>query len=209
LKGQNTGYMVREGALLMDEKGQGTLEYALILALVAIVAIAALAYLGSQLRGVFYGLVEVLLNNCESAPESVHDYSGPLPPGASTGEFRWPTEGRITQRSWHCHHAVDIANSEGTPIYAAESGCVVFAGWLKSGYGNTVVINHGDFQTLYAHLSSISDDVKPVGGDCRWVEKGQRVGLMGNTGHSTGSHLHFEIREGSELHDPLEFVSPP
>jgi murein DD-endopeptidase MepM/ murein hydrolase activator NlpD len=196
--------MVREGALLMDEKGQGTLEYALILALVAIVAIAALAYLGSQLTGVFYGLVEVLLNNCESAPESVHDYSGPLPPGASTGEFKWPTEGRITQRSWHCHHAVDIANSEGTPIYAADSGRVVFADWMKSGYGYTVVINHGQFQTLYAHLSDIS-----VGVDDPVTKDVTKIGEMGNTGHSTGSHLHFEIREGSQLHDPLEYVSPP
>jgi len=189
----------------MDEKGQGTLEYALILALVAIVAIAALSYLGSRLNSIFYSLTEVLLNNCESAPECVRDYGALSPQGAltGTGEFMWPTEGRITQRSWHCHHAVDIANSEGTPIYAADTGRVVFADWMKSGYGKTVVINHGDFQTLYAHLSSISVGV----GDS--VTKGvSKIGEMGNTGHSTGSHLHFEIREGSQLHDPLEFVSP-
>jgi murein DD-endopeptidase MepM/ murein hydrolase activator NlpD/Flp pilus assembly pilin Flp len=186
-----------------EQKGQGTLEYAITLALVAIVVIAALSYLGLQLRNVFYSLVEVLLSNCESAPECVRDYSGPLPPGISTGEFRWPTEGRITQRSWYCHHAVDIANSEGTPIHAADSGRVVFADRMKSGYGHTVVINHGEFQTLYAHLSDISVGVDDL------VTKGDGIGEMGNTGHSTGSHLHFEIREGSQLHDPLEYVSPP
>ena len=189
----------------MEEKGQGTLEYAIILALVAIVAIAALSYLGSQLRNVFYGLAEVLLSNCESVTESIYDYGGTLPGGAltGTGEFMWPTEGRITQRSWHCHHAVDVANSEGTPIYAADSGSVVVAGWKEGGYGYTVVINHGNgFHTLYAHLSVISVSVGES------VAKGQQVGLMGNTGHSTGSHLHFEIREGSQLCDPLEFTSP-
>jgi murein DD-endopeptidase MepM/ murein hydrolase activator NlpD len=189
----------------MDEKGQGTLEYALILALLAIVAIAALSYLGLQLRNIFYSLTEVLLSNCEAVTESIYNYGGTLPPGAlpGTGVFMWPTEGRITQRSWHCHHAVDVANSEGTPIYAADSGYVVVAGRKQGGYGKVVIVNHGNgFQTLYAHLSAISVSV----GDS--VNKGQQVGLMGNTGHSTGSHLHFEIREGSQLRDPLELVSP-
>jgi murein DD-endopeptidase MepM/ murein hydrolase activator NlpD len=190
----------------MDEKGQGTLEYAIILALVAIVAIAALSYLGFQLRNIFYSLTEVLLSNCESVTESIYDHGQTFPPGAPIGDkdFMWPTEGRITQRSWYCHHAVDIANSEGTPIYAADSGHVVVAGWRKGGYGYTVVINHGNgFQTLYAHLSDIKVNVGQN------VDKGDEVGLMGNTGHSTGSHLHLEIRKGSQLCDPLEFVSPP
>jgi murein DD-endopeptidase MepM/ murein hydrolase activator NlpD/Flp pilus assembly pilin Flp len=190
----------------MDEKGQGTLEYAILLALVAIVAIAVLSYLGFQLRNIFYSLAEVLLNNCESVPECVRDYGGSFPSWAQTGtgKFRWPTKGRITQRTWHCHHAVDIANSEGTKIYAADTGYVVVAGWLGGGYGKTVVINHGNgFQTLYAHLSVIRVQAN------RNVNRGDLIGRMGNTGHSTGSHLHFEIREGSQLHDPLEFVSPP
>ncbi len=189
----------------MDERGQGTLEYAIILALVAIVAIAALSYLGSQLRNIFYSLTEVLLSNCESVTESIYNYGGTVPPGTLTGagKFMWPTKGHITQKSWHCHHAVDIANTEGTAIYASDSGYVVVAGWEKSGYGKVVIINHGNgFQTLYAHLSVISVSVGQS------VAKGQRVGLMGNTGFSTGSHLHFEIREGSQLSDPLEFVSP-
>ncbi len=189
----------------MDQKGQGTLEYAIILALVAIVAIAALSYLGVQLRNVFYSLTEVLLSNCQSVTESIYDYGGTFSPGAliGTGEFRWPTKGHITQRSWHCHHAVDIANSEGTPIYAADSGYVVAAGWKQGGYGKVVIVNHGNgFQTLYAHLSVISVSVGES------VTRGQQVGRMGNTGHSTGSHLHFEIRKGSQLSDPLEFVSP-
>lgn len=196
-----------QGDLLMEgQRGQGTLEYALILALVAIIAIAVLAYLGSRLESVFASVAEVLLSNCEAVTDSVYDYSGAFPPGALAGteEFEWPTEGRITQKAWHCHHAVDIANSEGTPVYAADSGYVVVAGWKQGGYGKVVIVNHGNgFQTLYAHLSSISVS---VGGS---VTKGQQVGLMGNTGHSTGSHLHFEIRQGSQLRDPLEYVSPP
>lgn len=189
----------------MYDKGQGTLEYALILTLVAIVAIAALAYLGFRLESIFASLAEVLLSNCEAVTDSVYDYGGTVPAGAlsGTGSFRWPTDGRITQRAWHCHHAVDVANSEGTPIYAADSGYVVVAGWKEGGYGKVVIINHGNgFQTLYAHLSVISVSVGES------VAKGQKVGLMGNTGHSTGSHLHFEIREGNQLRDPLEFVRP-
>jgi murein DD-endopeptidase MepM/ murein hydrolase activator NlpD len=190
---------------MKEQKGQGTLEYALILALVAIVAIAALSYLGSRLNSIFASIMEVLLNSCESVPESVRDYGDIFPPGAPLGEedFIWPTTGRITQRAWYCHHAVDIANSEGTEIKAAASGYVVVAGWMSGGYGNTVVINHGNgFQTLYAHLSviNIAD---------RNVHQGDPIGQMGNTGHSTGTHLHFEVRQGSQLHDPLEFVSPP
>jgi len=189
----------------MHEKGQGTLEYAIILALVAIVAIAALSYLGSQLRNIFYSLAEVLLNNCQSVTEGIYNYGGTLPPGAlaGTGEFMWPTKGHITQRSWHCHRAVDVASAEGTPIYASDSGSVVVAGMQTGGYGKVVIVNHGNgFQTLYAHLSVISVSVGQS------VAKGQRVGLMGNTGFSTGPHLHFEIREGSQLRDPLDFVSP-
>ena len=189
-----------------EQKGQGTLEYALLLALMAVVAIAILSYFGFRLSNVYASMAEVLLSHCEAVTERVYEYSGPLPPGAleGTGEFKWPTEGRITQRAWHCHHAVDIANSEGTPIYAADSGYVVVAGWKPGGYGQVVILNHGHgLQSLYAHLSAISVSVGES------VVKGRQIGLMGNTGHSTGSHLHFEIRKGSQLCDPLEFVSPP
>lgn len=101
----------------------------------------------------------------------------------------WPTSGyRITQYySWK-HTGVDIANHIGTPIYAADAGTVTTVGYNRGGYGNQIIINHGNGkQTRYAHLSAF--DVK-VG---QKVAKGQYIGAMGSTGRSTGPHLHFEV----------------
>lgn len=94
------------------------------------------------------------------------------------------------------HTGVDLAASEGTPVRAANSGRVIFAGWNSWGYGYTVVLAHGPFTTVYGHLSSI------------YVSCGQDVGAgatiagTGNTGNSTGPHLHFEIRYNDQPQDP-------
>lgn len=94
------------------------------------------------------------------------------------------------------HTAVDLAGSEGTPVYAANSGRVIFAGWSSYGYGYTVVLAHGPFTTLYAHLSDIN-----VGcGDS--VSAGQQIAGSGNSGNSSGPHLHFEIRYQDVPQDP-------
>lgn len=88
------------------------------------------------------------------------------------------------------HNGVDLAADIGTPVYAADSGTVVFAGWHSGGYGNLVVIDHGNgFQTYYGHLSRIS--VRCAAG----VGAGQVIGAVGTTGNSTGPHLHFEIQQ--------------
>lgn len=120
---------------------------------------------------------------------------------SATGSFVWPGFGRITQPFRWYHKGVDIANHDGGAILAADSGTVVVAGWTNSGYGNHVIIDHGNgYQTLYGHLSVIS------------VVKGQRVargsviGQMGNTGRSTGTHLHFEIRTSGGNVDPLGYL---
>lgn len=117
----------------------------------------------------------------------------------ATGTWIWPAAGRITQpfRSWH--KGIDIANHDGGPILAADAGTVVIAGWPdNSGYGNRVVINHGNgFITLYAHMSRL--DV--VAG--QRVKRGDQLGMMGSTGRSTGTHLHFEIRATKGIIDPL------
>lgn len=89
------------------------------------------------------------------------------------------------------HTGVDLAADEGTPVYAAGLGTVVFAGWNNYGYGRTVVIAHGAHFTLYGHLSSI--DV----GCGQNVSSGQQIGRVGNTGRSSGPHLHFEIRDAA------------
>lgn len=97
----------------------------------------------------------------------------------------------------HMHSGIDLAGSTGTPVTAVHEGEVVFAG-NTSGYGNLVQIKHGDkINTLYGHLNSIS--VKK--GDK--VKQGQEIGRRGNTGHSFGSHLHFEIRNGESSNDTV------
>jgi murein DD-endopeptidase MepM/ murein hydrolase activator NlpD len=88
--------------------------------------------------------------------------------------------------SWHT--GVDLSAPPGTPVKAANGGVVIFAGWNSWGYGNTIVLSHGPFSTLYGHLSSINVGCGQV------VSAGQFIGGVGNTGNSSGPHLHFEIR---------------
>jgi murein DD-endopeptidase MepM/ murein hydrolase activator NlpD len=88
--------------------------------------------------------------------------------------------------SWHT--GVDLASSVGAPVKAANGGVVIFAGWNSWGYGNTIVLSHGPFSTLYGHLSSINVGCAQV------VSAGQVIGGVGSTGNSSGPHLHFEIR---------------
>ncbi len=124
----------------------------------------------------------------------------PIPGVVGEGNFIWPTNGHISQRSSWYHRAVDIANKSNPNIVAAQGGTVVTAGWSGGGYGNFVVINHGNgYQTLYAHMLNNSIVVRP--GDR--VSQGQKLGVMGSTGRSTGTHLHFEIKTDKGNLDPL------
>ena len=89
----------------------------------------------------------------------------------------------------------------GSPIKAAAAGKVIFAGW-KSVYGRTVIIKHPDGkQTLYAHTQKIL--VK----DQQMVKKGQKIATVGVSGNTTGPHLHFEVRIGDKVYDPLRYLS--
>jgi murein DD-endopeptidase MepM/ murein hydrolase activator NlpD len=113
----------------------------------------------------------------------------------------WPTQGhRITQYySWR-HHGLDIANKTGTPLYSSDAGRVQYAGW-SNGYGNNVIIDHGGGkQTRYAHLSKFYCNT----GDS--VAKGETIGAMGNTGWSTGPHLHFEVIINGTKYNPLNYI---
>ena len=114
----------------------------------------------------------------------------PIPGVVGEGNFMWPTSGVISQKySWY-HQAVDIANSSHPDIVASQGGTVVTAGWNAGGYGNYVVIDHGNgYRTLYGHMLNNSIAVKPG----QVVTQGQKIGVMGSTGRSTGTHLHFEV----------------
>ena len=118
------------------------------------------------------------------------------------GTFVWPAAGRITQGYSFYHKAIDIANRPGGPILAADAGIVTSSGWPDGGgYGNRVVIDHGNgFVTLYAHLSVVQVQIG------QRVNRGDVLGQMGSTGRSTGIHLHFEIRQGGALVNPLSLL---
>jgi murein DD-endopeptidase MepM/ murein hydrolase activator NlpD len=130
-------------------------------------------------------------------------YVGSAPKGApkGSGRFAWPTRGTLTQQFWSSHSGIDVANARGTPIYAADAGYVVLAGQDTWGYGNQIVIDHGNgYKTRYAHL----DRILVKAGDT--VKKNQKIGLMGSTGRSTGPHLHFEIIYNGVVRNPLGFL---
>ena len=118
-----------------------------------------------------------------------------------TSAYIWPTSGMITTYPVWYHMALDIANSANPPILASDTGTVTYAGCIAYGYGCHIIIDHGNgYQTLYGHLSSI--EVSPG----QAVNKSQRIGLMGSTGRSTGTHLHFEVRASGTLLNPLDFL---
>jgi murein DD-endopeptidase MepM/ murein hydrolase activator NlpD len=116
----------------------------------------------------------------------------------------WPVNGPVTSgfgmRWGRMHEGIDISASTGTPIWAAAAGTVIYAGWL-GGYGNLVVVDHGSgLATAYAHASAI---LVAVG---QGVTQGETVALVGSTGHSTGPHLHFEVRVNGVAVDPLLYL---
>lgn len=130
----------------------------------------------------------------------------PLPTKSATGTFIYPVVGaRLTSpfgyRWGSFHHGIDLAISTGTPIRASDGGTVVFAGWKNSVYGYTVEIDHGKgVLTRYAHASAVT------------VKKGQKVAQyqtiakVGNTGRSTGPHVHFEIRFDGVAANPMKYL---
>lgn len=123
-------------------------------------------------------------------------------PVAAFGEFRWPTQGTITQYYHRWHLALDIGNRTGTPIVASDAGQVVIAGWSPIGYGYRIVINHGNgWVSTYNHLSTFAVSV----GD--YVKAGEYIGAMGSTGYSTGPHLHFEVLYQNRFRDPLPLLN--
>ncbi len=127
-----------------------------------------------------------------------------------TGKYIWPVRGHIVQNfGWRMHPilrrrqyhtGLDIAIEYGTPILAADSGVVIFAGY-NGGYGKMLLIDHGSgFSTLYGHASALLVDKGQT------VVKGQIVAKVGTTGLSTGPHLHFEIRKNGTPVNPRDYL---
>lgn len=123
----------------------------------------------------------------------------------------WPARGRLTssfgmRRSpfgggSQFHYGVDIANSYGTPVYAAAGGQISYAGYRR-GYGNLIIIRHGyGFCTYYAHLSRFAVS------SGRWVSRGQVIGYMGRSGRATGPHLHYEVHVNGTAVNPARYMN--
>jgi murein DD-endopeptidase MepM/ murein hydrolase activator NlpD len=128
-----------------------------------------------------------------------------------TPPWDWPITGPVSSefgarsspygRSWEFHPGLDIRALSGTPVAAAGSGTIVYAGRMR-GYGNMVVVDHGvGLKTVYAHLSAIYAELG------RRVETGQVIGAVGQTGRATGPHLHYEVRVGTAPVDPMCYLS--
>jgi murein DD-endopeptidase MepM/ murein hydrolase activator NlpD len=128
--------------------------------------------------------------------------AGPIRQGS--GQLIWPASGSISSgfgmRWGRLHAGIDMPLPEGTGLRAADSGTVAIAGWV-GGYGNYTCIQHGgSLSTCYGHQSSISVSVGQS------VSQGQVIGYSGNTGNSTGPHLHFEVRINGSPVDPLGYL---
>jgi murein DD-endopeptidase MepM/ murein hydrolase activator NlpD len=124
------------------------------------------------------------------------------------GAFVWPSNKHYLSGFDYTpganHWGLDIAGNDGEAVFATDAGVVVYAGWNNYGYGNMIMVDHGNnFQSLYAHLSGINV------GCGQSVGQGELIGAIGNTGRSSGSHLHFEIRAISSYVNPWDVLPPP
>jgi murein DD-endopeptidase MepM/ murein hydrolase activator NlpD len=123
-----------------------------------------------------------------------------IDPLGSAGLYTSMYGDRVFDGNMEFHNGVDIALRNGSPIRAARSGIVFFAGW-RDGFGYTAVIQHDDgYSTFYAHCSKLF--VKQ--GD--WVNQGDQIALVGSTGRSTGSHLHYVITRHGQLQNPIRYL---
>lgn len=153
----------------------------------------------SLIAPIMFNLLEQLMaqqiNSGVTAEVTAGVMAQPIPQGL-------PLEGRLTQGSHPGHVALDFSAVVGTPVKSTMDGKVVYAGWNDQGYGNLVIIENGPYRTYYAHLSEMPVTVGQN------VRAGAVIGLSGNTGNSTGPHLHYEVRLNGQQIDPTPFTLP-
>lgn len=161
---------------------------------------------GGRREFVSWSAPEIPLDNPEVAEVLGPGYCTSVAAGlVGSGAFVWPANAHFLSGFDYNpsanHHGIDIDGEIGDPIYAADNGVVVYAGWNNWGYGNMIVVNHGNgWQTLYAHMDAI------------YVTCGQSVwqtgiiGTVGNTGNSSGSHLHFEMMINGGKINPWDYL---
>ena len=145
---------------------------------------------------------EALAARIRAAQQQSSASNGPVVSGS--GQLSWPVSGPVTSsfgvRWGRMHEGIDIAVGQGTPVRAAAAGTVIYAGWME-GYGNLVAIDHGNgLSTAYGHNSSLASSVGQS------VSAGQVIAYSGSTGHSTGPHVHFEVRVNGAPVDPLGYL---
>ncbi|MBS1892833.1 MAG: peptidoglycan DD-metalloendopeptidase family protein, partial [Actinobacteria bacterium] len=160
-------------------------------------------HFGANVRALQQKISEEITQASSSVPLP----AGPAAGGISSSGLIWPVEGVITSgfgpRWGSFHPGIDIGVPEGTPIKAAASGTVVLmqSEAESGGYGNYTCIDHGGgLSTCYAHQSSFATSLGAA------VGQGEVIGYSGNTGMSTGPHLHFEVRVNGEPQDPLGYL---
>ena len=125
-------------------------------------------------------------------------------PDLAKGDFIWPVKGRLSsyfgKRKGGFHYGIDIAAPRGREVRASRKGIVSF-GHVMRGYGNVIIIDHGDgFSTVYAHNQANLVKEKEK------VKQGRIIARVGSTGRARGSHLHFEIRKGAKAVNPLFYL---
>lgn len=145
-------------------------------------------------------LLEKLLAGQVETEDESDTVKATTQPAAQSEPQGMPIKGHLTQGSHSGHVALDIGAPVGTQVHTTMGGKVVYAGWNNEGYGNLVIIENGPYRTYYAHLSEIPVKVGQV------VEAGKVIGLSGNTGNSTGPHLHYEVRRNGQQINPTSFT---
>ncbi|HLH77455.1 MAG TPA: M23 family metallopeptidase [Candidatus Binataceae bacterium] len=149
-------------------------------------------------------LVAVATCSCATRHPAPYSYATP----SARPHLAWPVpNGTFSSgfglRHGVMHEGIDIAAPSGSPVEAAAAGQVIFVGRLR-GYGKVIIVAHRDhYATVYAHNSV---DLVERG---QWVARGQMIGRVGRTGHTTGANLHFEVRHNNVATNPLAYLSPP